>query len=140
MKKSFVTIVITFLLIISSVVVFAQQDKQAEKARKDLVKAQQDLKEAKIDSAADYEKFVNQAELSITENKKQIALLKTKNADQSKEVSDKYNDNITALEKRNDDLEKRIKEASHTKTNMWERFKLNFTRDINKLGDAIKRI
>jgi peptidoglycan hydrolase CwlO-like protein len=140
MKKKLLTHIIAYLLIISSVPVFAQQDKQAEKARKDLVKAHKDLKEAKIDSAADYEKFVNQAELSITENKKQIALLKTKNADESKEVADKYNDDIAALEKRNDELEKRIKEASHTKTNMWQRFKLNFNRDINKLGDAIKRI
>jgi hypothetical protein len=140
MKKKILTSVIAAIIMMAGLSVFAQQDKQAEKARKNVAKAEKDLKEAKLDSAADYEKFVKDAEMNISENKKVIVTLKEKKIEQNKEANDKYNKEVLALEKKNNDLEKRIKDSQHTKTNMWERFKLNFSRDMEKLGQAIKRI
>ncbi len=140
MKKKLLTSGIAAIIMMLGLSVFAQQDKQVKKARKNVIKAQKNLREAKLDSAADYQKFVNTAELNITENKNIIATLKLKKADKSKNVNDEYNREILDLEKKNNDLENRIKASQHTKTNMWERFKLNFSRDMEKLGQAIKRI
>jgi hypothetical protein len=114
------------------------QDKQVQKARTKVTKAKQDLKEAKIDSAEDYNKFVHQAELNIKQNKDAIGRLKTKEMNEHKDDHNLYNKKVMDLEAKNDRLERRIKDSHHTKTNGWERFKLNFNRDMQKLGEDIK--
>ncbi len=140
MKKNILSTVVVAIIMITGLSTFAQQDKQAEKARKKIAEGKNDLREAKMDSAADYEKFVKEAEMNISENKKGIAALKLKKAEDNKDASEKYDKKVLDLEKKNDELEKRIKDSQHTKTNLWERFKLGFNRDMNKLGRAIKSI
>lgn len=140
MKKKIITGAMTVFIMISSMASFAQQDKKVEKARKNVSDAKKDLKAAKIDSIADYEKFVTQANMSISENKKVIAGLKLKEISNNKIERESYNNKVLALEMKNDVLEKRIKNAQHSNTNLWERFKLNFNRDMQKLGEDLKRI
>lgn len=58
------------------------------------------MKEANLDSAADYKKFVKDAKLNINENKKVIATLKLKKVEQSQKVRDKYSKDVLALKKK----------------------------------------
>ena len=75
MKNKIVTIAITGVIATMGFSVSAQQDKKAEKARKELAGAKQDLKEAKIDSAVDFHRFKKEAELQIGENQKKIDII-----------------------------------------------------------------
>jgi len=118
----------------------AQEDKDAKKAREKIAEGQKDLKEAKIDSAADYQKFVKDAQKDISDNKSEIAKLKAKQVKDNKDDQEAYSKKVLALERENDGLEKRINDSQHTKTNMWEKFKMEFNRDMKKLGEDIKRI
>lgn len=140
MKKKILSTAIVAIIMMAGLHTFAQQDKQAEKARKKIAEGKKELTEAKMDSAADYEKFVKEAEMNISENKKQIEVLKEKKIDNNKEENEKYHKKVLAIEKKNDELQKMIKDSQHTKTSMWVRFKLKFNRDLSKLGQAIKNI
>jgi len=120
--------------------VSAQQDKKAQKARKELEGAKQDLKEAKVDSAADFHRFKKEAELQISDNQKKIDELKAKKSDESQAVREEYDKKVAAVEVQNNDLKKRIKESNNTKTNMWTSFKRGFHNDMEALEKAIRDI
>jgi antitoxin component YwqK of YwqJK toxin-antitoxin module len=141
------TIGIAVLMIVSGFATFAQEDKKAAEARKDVEKAEKSMKhakahlrEAKIDSAADYKAFRTSAELKIADNKTQIAKLKSKKSNDTKEVKEKYDDKVLALETKNDDLRKRIETSDNTKTGSWSAFKREFNHDMTELGQAITDI
>lgn len=140
--KKMKTLISTIVAIImmAGLTVNAQQDKKVVKAKKNVAKAQQDLKDAKIKSSVDYKKFVHDAKMNIAENKKTIAILKLRKAQESKEDNEKYSKKIMVLEKKNNDLEMKIKTTDHTNTNIWERYKLKFDTDMQKLVREIKEI
>ena len=59
-------------LLFTSVFAYGQQDPKVEKGRKDSVKAENKIRLAKIDSAADFQKFKIKAEKQIEANKNKI--------------------------------------------------------------------
>ena len=111
---------------------FGQENKKVPQASKDLIGAQVDLNEARIDSAADFQKFKKESELKINDNENKIAELKTKswneNFDEQK---------IDALQQKNDALKKQIEESDKTKTSNWTSFKREFNHDADELGRAL---
>lgn len=140
MKKTILTLTVTGVMVAASLNTYGQENRQAEKARKDVAESQQDLREAKIDSAADYQKFKKDAEIKINDNQKRIVELKRRKANDNKEVNDKYNKDVLAIEKKNNELNKRIEGSGNTKSNMWNSFKNEFNHDMNELGLAFKDI
>ena len=140
MKTRILAGTLAVMLMMVGTSVMAQEDKDAKKAREKIADGQKDLKEAKIDSAADYQKFVKDAQKDIYDNKGEIAKLKAKQAKDNKNDQEEYSKKVLALERDNDMLEKRINGSEHTKTNMWEKFKKDFNHDMKKLGEDIKRI
>ena len=140
MKKLTLTTITISLIGLASLTAFAQQDKKAEEARKDVKKAQTELTEAKKDSAADYQNFKKEAELKIADNKIKIAELKAKKADTNKEIRDKYNKKVQALEQKNNNLQNKIDNSGNVKTSMWNSFKREFNSDIDDFGRAFKNI
>jgi predicted nucleic acid-binding Zn-ribbon protein len=140
MKKTTLGFAIILIIGTISLPALGQQNKKAEKARKDMAKAKIDLQEAKIDSVADYQKFKNEADLNIAANQKTIAELRTKKADDNKELKEKYDKQVMALEDKNEELKKRIDGSAHVKTSKWSSFKQEFNHDMNELGRAIRDI
>lgn len=133
MKKQIIKIALTSVIAISSITVFSQENKQAANARKD-------LREAKLDSADDYNRFKKEAEATIKENENKISELKAKKSDATKEEKEKYNKKVQALEQKNKNLKIKIEGASKTKTEMWASFKREFNHDMEELGHAIRDI
>lgn len=118
----------------------AQQTEETKKAREELAAAQKELKEAKLDSAADYAKFKAAAESSLLENKKRLAQLRAKQTADSTHASNQYHKKVAELEKQNAELEAKLNGSEHTSTSMWTRFKLNFNRDMSKLVRSINNL
>jgi hypothetical protein len=131
MKNKILALAITGIMI--SLSGAAQENKKAADARKN-------LKEAKIDSAADFQKFRKESEVKISENQKKIAELKAKKSTDTKEIKKKYDEKVLALEAKNNALKKKIKTADDTKTDMWTSFKHGFNHDMEELEAAIKSI
>lgn len=140
MKKTILTLAITGIIAASGLTASGQENKNAAKARKETTAAQKDLQEAKTDSAADFQKFKKEAEMNIRENQKTIAALKAKKLNKSKEVNAKYNKKVLTLEKKNNELKRKIEAADDTKTTAWSSFKREFSHDMDELGHAIKDI
>jgi uncharacterized protein HemX len=140
MKKSVLTLAVTVLMAGSALTVVGQQDKKAAKARKEVAEAKKDLREAKLDSAADYQRFNTEAQALIMDNDKKIAELKAKKASDNKEIKEKYDKQVMALEQKNNDLKNKVKGSSNTKTDKWASFKREFAHDMNEFGKAFKDI
>jgi hypothetical protein len=119
---------------------FAQENSEAAKARKELKEAQADLREAKIDSAADYRKFREEAERIILDNQYKIKVLKEQKASENKETKEKYDKKVLALQVKNDAWRKRITTSDKTKSSKWAAFKREFNHDMEELGKAFKDI
>lgn len=133
-------VVITGTMLALSLNGVAQQDKKSEKARKNVVEANKDLREAKRDSVADFKKFKQEAELSIKENQKKIAELKLHKMNENIESKEKYDKKVLALEQKNNELKNKIEGCETIKTSMWSSFKSEFNHDMNELGHAIRDI
>jgi len=139
--KKYIPIFATIALIIAcSFSLFAQENKKASKARKEVVEAQRELTAAERDSVADFEQFKKESLASIAENQTKIAALKVKKAKETKVASEKYNKDVLALEEKNEALRKRIIEADGTEMGMWPSFKRQFSSDMNDIGRAFKEI
>mgnify|MGYP001558199855 CR=1 FL=1 len=140
MKKTILKFAVTTCIMVMSLTSFAQQDKNAEKERKNVAEAQKKLGEARADSEADYTTFKKNAETKVSEIQGKIDEVKAKMSKESKEVKKKYNKQVLALEKKMDALKKKIGKISDTKTEKWVSFKHEFTHDMDELGHAIKDI
>lgn len=140
MKKTILTLAITLVMAGTSLTAIGQQNRKAAKARKEVAEAKRDLREAKIDSAADYQRFNTEAEVQIVENDKKIAELRAQKANDNREIREKYNKQVLALEQKNNSLKTKIKGSAYTKTDKWASFKREFSHDMNEFGRAFKDI
>ncbi|HEX5169486.1 MAG TPA: hypothetical protein VFW11_09945 [Cyclobacteriaceae bacterium] len=140
MKKTILTYAMTGVIAMTAFSVVGQENKKAGEAREDLLEAQNDLREAKVDSAADFQKFKAEAELKISENDATIATLKEKSWNENKDTEQKYEEKVVVLQQKNDLLKKKIKESDGTKTSKWSSFKREFNHDMDDLGRAIKDV
>jgi hypothetical protein len=138
MKKSILNFVIVGVIAVSTTTAFGQENKKAKEARTDIKEAKTELRLAKKDSVADYDAFKKDAELRISINKKSIAELKTKRANDTKDNKAIYDRKVAALEQRNNDLQNRIDKAEMTETSKWASFKREFNHDMKELGHSIK--
>lgn len=108
MKNTITTLSIITALIFGGLTAFGQQNKKAEKARKDEVTAHNNLRLAEIDSVADFQKFREQVEVKISENEKKIIELKTNKIIKGRDANIKYDTKVLALELKNEELKKKI--------------------------------
>lgn len=118
---------------------FAQEVK-AVKTRKDLIDTKPNFAEAKVDSAADFKKFREEADLQIADNQRKIDVLKSKKTGEDRSNKEKYDKSVLALQQKNNALKMKIKEADNTKTDMWPSFKHEFRNDVDELKRALKNV
>ncbi len=135
MRNKNLMFVLAMVMAVSGFSMFAQE---ATKARNDLSEARNDLRLAKKDSVADFEKFKKDAQEKIINNEKKIAALKAKKSNDSKEVKEKYDKKILALEQKNNELKNKIDRCDETETSRWTSFKHEFNHDMAELGKSIK--
>jgi hypothetical protein len=140
MKNVIRIMMITTIATLASLAVAGQQDKKAAAARKDASKAKSELRQAKIDSAADYLEFKKEAELKISENEKEIKALKAEKDRDTKEIRTKFDNEVGGLEEKNNALKSKIASADITETSKWTSFKQDFNREMDDLGQSIKEL
>ena len=131
--RKLVLSVICFTLILLANNLQAQENEKVEKARKEVVDANKDLKEAKKDSANDFNEYRIEAEKKIAENKVKIAQLKSESPKDNSNDAAKFRKKVLALKRR-------IQKAKYTKQTTWIKFKDEFKHDIDGLGKSISDI
>lgn len=136
MKNRTVAFVITGVIAVGGLSAHAQESKKTASAPKTAA-IKPDLKEVKIDSAVDFQRFKKESELRINENMSKIAELKAKKSS-DREVQRVIDKKVFDIELRNNILKKKIRNAGDTKTNRWVSFKQSFNHDMEELEATIK--
>ncbi len=140
MKKNVLKWIVTGALMFAVAISFAQGPKKVTKANPDSVVTEEDVHQARVDSASDYRRFKAAAELKISENEKSIGLLRTKRSPFTQEAKERYDKNIVMLQEKNVALKNRIDVSGQTTTDHWSSFKKEFSHDLQELGRAIKTV
>lgn len=97
-----------------------------------------DLDEAKMEYNKKYETFKMEGESKITENEKTIADLKARTKNKNKTVQANLEKKLTELEEKNRSMKIEIENYEDTDFDKWEAFTVEFNRDMDTLGDALK--
>jgi len=141
MKNKILKFVLIGALPLAVSVSFGQGiEKKSVRTNPDSVTTGLDIHQARIDSAADYRQFKAAAELKISENQKNIDLLRTKKSASTQETKEKYDKNLAMLQEKNTALKARIGASGQTATVRWPSFKREINNDLQELSRTIKTI
>lgn len=149
MKKiTYILVGATMLMTGSFVTGCMSSDQKKEAANAQVVNAEDNLNVAKNNAEVVAEKaatadelktFKLESELKIKQNEVSIAELKLKMNNQGAVKDEVYARKIDSLEFKNTNLNKRMSEYEKTHSN-WTQFKHDFNRDLDELGNSLKRI
>ena len=111
-----------------------------ENAQENLDDATQNLQQAVLDSTNEYTRYKSEAQAKLTANELKIAELKATLKTDKAEMRVKYEKQLLAIEKKNQDLKTSIANYQENDKNKWEKFKEAFNRDLDSLGTSISKI
>ena len=117
-----------------------QKAEKLENAQENLDEANQKLQQAVLDSTNEYTRYKTEAQAKLTANELKIAELKAALKADKAEMRLKYEKQLLAIEKKNQDLKISIADYKENDKNKWEKFKESFNRDLDSLGQSISRI
>ncbi|MDP2089552.1 MAG: peptidase M23 [Flavobacteriaceae bacterium] len=109
---------------------------KVDNAEKNVVKANKDLDKANQEYLADVEKYRKETADKIAANDKSIAEFKARIAHEKKDAQVAYQKKIAVLEQKNSDLKKKIDAYKAEGKEQWEKFKIEFSKDMDELGTA----
>jgi len=114
-----------------------QKAENLENAQENVNVAEQDLEQAIIDSTNEYTRYKIESQAKLKANETKIAELKASLKADKAEMRLKYEKDLIALEKKNQDLKVSIADYKEGDVNKWEKFKESFNKDMEKLGEAL---
>lgn len=139
MKKSIVTI--TVLVLLAGAIYLISRNSAAENvdnAEDKVMEAQMNLDKANIAYLADMEVYRQENAAKIESNNRSIAAFHARVASEKAETRADYQRKIAELEQMNTDMKKRVDEYKADGKDNWEKFKVEFNRDMDELGNAFK--
>ncbi|MDD4993271.1 MAG: hypothetical protein PHR83_13675 [Paludibacter sp.] len=146
MKNLSFTIAILFSTVLLAGCMSSEQKKQAADAQVVIatdnlnkVQANADVVAEKAATEDQLKTFRLESDLKIKNNEVSIAELKLKMNKPGTTHDQMYAKRIDSLEFRNSNLKKRMSDYEQTHSD-WEKFKRDFNRDLDDLGDKLKSI
>lgn len=106
--------------------------------KESLVEAKESLDEARKDYVLKYEAFKLESDNKIAENEKIIAELKAKAKMDGDAAKQEFEKELAALEQKNQSLKEKMSYYKDESSKEWESFKIEFDRDMDNLGKALK--
>lgn len=110
---------------------------KVDNAKENVTEAKKDLVKAKNDYLADVEDYRNNAAIKIRENNERITAFNVSIENEKLEAKADYKRRIAVLEQQNKDMKNRLDGYSVSGKDDWESFKLEFNRDMDRLGKAL---
>ena len=99
--------------------------------------AKQEIKEAKADYAAEWQKFKTESEAQIKINDDKIDELKAKMDKAGTKAKAKYKKVVVELKEKNHALKEKLEDYKDEGETKWQEFKTNFSRDLDAVGTTI---
>lgn len=138
MKKSFLTQAAIVLMSIAFITGCNTPTQKIENAQENVDDAKRDLKEANQGYLADIVAYREQTAKKIAENNQSILDFNARILAEKKEAQADYKKKIAALEQKNADMQKRMNDYNSDGKDNWDKFKIEFNRDMDELGKAFK--
>lgn len=138
MKKSILTLA-AFAFITGAVITSCNTP--AEKvgiAQDNVTAANDDLDKANAEYLVDIENYRKEAAAKIVANDKSIAEFNARIESKKEAAKTDYKKKVAELEQKNTDIKRRLDEYKAEGKDNWEIFKMEFSRDLEKLGKAFK--
>ena len=102
-------------------------------------KANQELKDAKADYRAEWQKYKTDSEEQFKANEDRIDAFKEKMAKaDTKNKKAKYNKAVVELKQQNRDLKRKLEEYKDEGESKWQEFKTNFSHDMDSVEKTMK--
>lgn len=136
MKITYLTIV-AIATVLSATSCKSDKDK-VDEATSQVVEAGDDLKEANEDYLLEVEKYKLETADKIIQNDKSIAEFNARVKTEKKETRDQYIKDIAVLEAKNSDLKMKMEVYKADSKENWDKFKIEFSHDMDELGKAFK--
>ncbi len=138
MKKSI--LVLSAVTVITSAIVTScnSHSEKVENAQAEVTEAQNDLNKANEQYLEDIKNYKIETSEKITANEKIIAEFDARIKDEKKDARAEYKIKIAALEKKNSDMKMKMDNYQLSGKENWEKFKMEFTHDMDELGNAFK--
>lgn len=136
-----IVITITALFFISAATFLTSCNSPSEnvaRAEDKVMEAQRDLDNANIAYLADMETYRQETAVKIEATNKSIADFNARVESEKAEAKADYRKKITELEQLNTDMKKRLEDYKADGKDNWEKFKMEFSRDMEELGKAFK--
>jgi PHD/YefM family antitoxin component YafN of YafNO toxin-antitoxin module len=115
-------------------------DENVAKSRQDVDLANENLRQAKLDSAAEYRAYREQMELKLQENEKLILELKARAKSDKKDLDAVYAKDLEVIERKNAELKTRIANYKTSYSDKWSSFKESFNNEVDNIGKSISRM
>ena len=100
--------------------------------------ANQELKDAKADYRAEWQKYRTDSEEQIKANEDRIDAFKAKMEKADRKTKAKYNKAMAELEQKNRDLKRKLEEYKDEGESKWQEFKTSFIHDMEAFGKTMK--
>jgi chromosome segregation ATPase len=139
MKKSI--LLLTILTFVSGSILITRCTTTSEKvanAQDKVNEAHQELNDANAEYQADMEKYRKETAEEIAANNESIAAFNKRIETEKSEAKAAYKNQISKLEQKNTDMQKRLDEYKADGKDNWKAFKKEFSRDMSELGQAFR--
>ena len=100
--------------------------------------AQRSWHDAQTEYSSDWKTFLSESDQAINTNEKRIDAFKEKMDKAGFKVRAKYNKDVAALEQKNNEMKKKLKEYKDEGPIKWEEFKTNFKHDMDGIDKTMK--
>jgi hypothetical protein len=137
-------IVYNFLVAILALIILSSCNKSPKAkeevlidAKKEVETAKVDLDEATYDSIVEFNKYKTSIQIKLAENEKVISDLKASIKAEDRKTQTLYNKQLENLQLRNTELKLKIETYKQGPTQKWELFKVDFNKELDKLGKSI---
>lgn len=141
MKKKIIYRILFSLLVVIVASCTESDGEKVDEAAEDVREAKENLDKKTAEFAVEVEAYRESIQRDIEQNRMEIARLKDEKIKSAKaDVIRVRNEKIAQLEKRNDELDTRMKEFKSDSKENWEEFKREFKNDMDELGDAFRNI
>ena len=137
MKKSIKVLAVSVLLIGSALTSCSTPAEKVEDAQDNVDEANRDLEDSK-EHLWEVENYKAQHAAQIEENERSIADFNARIDSQKVEARDDYRKRVSELERKNSDMKKRMDNFNSDNKEGWERFKAEFSHDMEQLGDSFR--
>jgi uncharacterized protein YPO0396 len=138
MKKSIIKMTASFCIIALSVTSCNNSAKTVEKAEEKVLEAKEELQRVNDSYKVEVEEYRKITNDKIMSNNQSIIEFNARIDSQKKEAKADYTKKINELDKKNNDMKKRMEDYRADSKENWQSFKSEFGHDMDELGVAFR--